>query len=160
MKPASSTSPFEYWMPGTPMVPAAPMVACPIQTSLGFLGKKWAILILREMVMRNVDRFSELLRSIDGLTPRILSVRLKELEEEGVIMKNSDEKHPSIVRWKLTEKGWDALPILMSLFAFGSKWYPQTVFADGKARELVELYPQRNLRDQYVNLKLEAQRKE
>jgi DNA-binding HxlR family transcriptional regulator len=160
MKPAISTSPFEFWTPGTPMVPAAPMAGCPIQTSMGFLGKKWTILILRDMAMQNAERFSELLRSIEGLTPRILSIRLKELEAEGIIMKKSVETSPSIVRWKLTDKGWDALPILMSLFAFGSKWYPQAAFADGKAREMVEIYPQRNLREQFVNLRVEDKGKE
>ena len=156
MKPVSSTSPFEYWTPGTPMVPDAPMAGCPIQKSMGFLGKKWTVMILREMAMQSAERFSELLRSIDGLTPRILSARLKELEGEGIIVKNV-ETSPSVVRWKLTEKGWDSLPILMSLFAFGSKWYPQVVFADGKAREMVKIYPQRNLRDHFVNLKIEKQ---
>lgn len=158
MKPAVSTPPFEYWTPGTPMVPSAPMMGCPIQTSMGFLGKKWTIMILREMAMQNVDRFSGLLRSIDGLTPRILSSRLKELEAEGVIAKKGADKNPTSVRWELTEKGWDALPILMSLFAFGSKWYPTAVFTDGKARELLEIYPQHNLRERYVNLRIDEKK--
>jgi DNA-binding HxlR family transcriptional regulator len=160
MKPAksSSSSPFEYWTPGTPMMPTVPIEACPIKTSLGVLGRKWTMLILRDMSMRNFQRFSELLRSIDGITPRILSVRLKEMQTEGLIRK-SDASGPSMVQWVLTEKGSDALPILMSLFAFGSKWYAEKVFADGEPREISQIYPQRNLRESYVNLPLESQKK-
>jgi DNA-binding HxlR family transcriptional regulator len=156
MKPKSvSVSPFEYWTPGTPMVPAAPLIGCPVQASLGVLGRKWTMLILREMSMRNVQRFSEMMRAIDGLTPRILSARLKELEEDGIIKKTGEDGSQA-VRWSLTEKGWDALPILMGFFAYGLKWYPEMVFSDGRAREISEVYPQKNLKKTYVNLKVSS----
>jgi len=134
------------------MVPAAPIVNCPIATSLGVLGKKWTILIIRDMSMRRVERFSELLRSVNGITPRVLSTRLKELESAGYIRRTEVHKTPNVVRWGLTEKGWDALPILMSYVAFGSKWHADTVFADREKRDIAEVYPQRNLQRFEVSL--------
>ncbi|HEY6282884.1 MAG TPA: helix-turn-helix domain-containing protein [Nitrososphaerales archaeon] len=142
---AKQTDPLKFWTEGLPMVPAAPLANCPIATSLGVLGKKWALLVIRDIAMRKTERFSELLKTIPGITPRVLSMRLKELEEAGIIHKVTNKKTPKLVRWNLTEMGWDALPILMSYVAFGSKWFSRTVFADKRPRDVSEIYPQANL---------------
>jgi DNA-binding HxlR family transcriptional regulator len=144
--------PLKYWTEGTPMVPAAPISACPIATTLGVIGKKWAILVIRDISMRKCERFSELLKSVNGITPRVLSMRLKELEDGGYIERTEVKQRPIVVKWGLTEKGWDTLPILMSLVAFGSKWHADTVFADRKARDVKEVYPQKNLQRFEVSL--------
>jgi DNA-binding HxlR family transcriptional regulator len=65
--------------------PAVPIKNCPIATSLGVLGRKWTILILRDISMMKLERFNQLLKATPGLTPRILSHRLSELEKEGMI---------------------------------------------------------------------------
>lgn len=67
-------------------------------------------------------------------------MRLKELEKDGVIKKIEDPANLGIVRWTLTEKGEDALPILMRLIAFGSKWYARDVFEDKTPRSLNEIF--------------------
>lgn len=134
------------------MIPAVTFTNCPIATSLGILGKKWTILIIRDIGMRKMERFSELLRGAQGITPRVLSQRLKELEEAGMIMKVPNEKTPKLVRWTLTDMGWDSLPILMAYTAFGSKWYSPVVLEDGMPREMVQVYPQPELKRYYVNL--------
>ncbi len=122
--------------------PSVKFAQCPIQTvTLGFLGRKWTGLILRDIGFRKIDRFNRLLESIPGLTPRVLSMRLKELDEEGIIERIETHNSPMIVRWGLTEKGRDTLPILMRLIAFGSKWYPEVVFEDKIPRTLNELFP-------------------
>lgn len=126
---------------GDMLVPAVPLVNCPIVASLGVLGRKWTILIIRDIGMRKVQRFSELLRSITGLTPRILSMRLKELKKEGLIKRIEERNSPRLVRWELTEKGIDTLPILMDFVAFGSKWYADRVFEDKTPRTLREVFP-------------------
>ena len=97
---------------------------------MGVFGRKWTTLILRDIGFRKIDRFNNLIESVPGLTPRVLSMRLKELEKDGIIQKIEDETSPTVVRWTLTEKGTDALPILMRLMAFGSKWYADEVFED------------------------------
>ncbi len=113
---------------------------CPIKASMGVLGKKWTTLILRDIGFRKIDRFNHLLESVPGLTPRVLSMRLKELERDGMIEKVEDETSPMVIRWALTEKGEDALPILMRLIAFGSKWYAREVFEDKVPRSLNEIF--------------------
>ena len=143
---------LRVWEKGTPIVPNAPICNCPIATTLGMLGKKWTMLVLRDIAMRDMGRFSQLMRSIPGITPRMLSARLKELENQGMIVKRANRKSAKAVRWMPTEKGWDALPILFSYTAFGTKWFASEVFEDGKPREMVEIYPQKNLKNMFVNL--------
>ncbi len=82
---------------------------------MGVLGRKWTTLLLRDIGFRKIDRFNHLLESIPGLTPRVLSMRLKELGE-------------------------DTLPILTRLMAFGSKWYAKEVFEDKVPRTLNEIF--------------------
>ena len=115
---------------------------CPIKTSLGVLGKKWTMLIIRDIGVYKITRFNRLLESIKGITPRVLSMRLKELEKKGYIERAEERRSPMIVQWRLTEKGKDTLPILMQLVAFGSKWYSDIVFGDKRPRKLNEIFPQ------------------
>ena len=120
---------------------AVPLKNCPIATTLGVLGHKWTLLLIRDMSMRNAARFSEFLKLNPGLTPRILSMRLRELEKTGLAKRNEERSRPKLVRWSLTEAGWDTIPIIMRLAAFGSKWYADTVFEDQLPRKLREVYP-------------------
>ncbi len=135
------TSAGSLGAPADPLIPAVPIQSCPIAVSLGVLGRKWSILILRDIGMRKMQRFNELLKANLGLTPRILSMRLRELEGEGYI-ERVERRGPNLVRWGLTEKGSDTIPILMQFVAFGSKWYAERVFEDGAPRTLKEIYPQ------------------
>jgi len=124
-----------------PILPVVAFKTCPIRTSLGVLGKKWTLLILRDIAFLKVDRFNQMLRSIPGLTPRVLVLRLKELEESGLIKPIVIQRKPKLVRWALTEMGRGTMPILMSFISFGATWYPETVFVDGKPRTAKELFP-------------------
>ena len=122
------------------IIPDVKFQECPIMTSMGVLGKKWTMLILRDIGFRKIDRFNRVLESIPGLTPRVLSMRLKELEGDGIIESVEDHRSPQVLRWSLTEKGRDTLPILMRLIAFGAKWYAKTVFKDKSPRSLDEIF--------------------
>lgn len=113
---------------------------CPIKATMGVLGRKWTTLLLRDIGFRKIDRFNNLLESIPGLTPRVLSMRLKQLEKDGIIKKTADPNSVGIVRWTLTDMGEDVLPILMRLIAFGSKWYAREVFEDKVPRSLNEIF--------------------
>jgi DNA-binding HxlR family transcriptional regulator len=123
------------------LTPTVPLVACPMATSLGVLGRKWTMLILRDIGMMRKERFNEILRSTPGLTPRVLSHRLKELERDGLIRRLEENGSPNYVRWGLTEKGSETIPILMRFAAFGMKWYAGQVFQDKTPRRLREVYP-------------------
>jgi DNA-binding HxlR family transcriptional regulator len=123
------------------LLPGVKFAQCPIKTTLGILGKKWTMLVMRDIGILGVDRFNRLLDSIPGLTPRVLSMRLKELEKEGFIQRIKDgKKSPMVVRWILTEKGRDTLPILLQFTAFGSKWHAEVVFEDKIPRRPNELF--------------------
>ena len=123
--------------------PQVKFVNCPIRTSLGILGKKWTILIIRDIGVRKINRFNRILESIPGLTPRVLSMRLKELEKEGLIECIEKKKSSTMmVLWRLTEKGKDILPILMQMVAFSFKWYANLIFEDKRPRKFSEIFPQ------------------
>jgi len=96
--------------------------ARPIKPDLGVLGRKWAILILADIGLRKVDRFSGLRRSNPELNPRILSRRLRELEQAGMIQREEARQAPKPVRWVMTEKGLDILPAIIRLIVFGARW--------------------------------------
>jgi DNA-binding HxlR family transcriptional regulator len=140
----------EYTMPNTVkraiedgyLIPAVEFKNCPIRVSLGVLGKKWTLLILRDIAFLRIDRFNQIRRSVPGLTARVLIMRLRELEESGLIEPVTMQDKPKLVRWVLTEKGKDTVPILLSLISFGAKWYSDLVFEDKRARTVGELFPE------------------
>ena len=112
--------------------------AVPLKPHLGILGHKWAIIILTDVGLRNIDRFSELLRSNPALSSRVLSLRLRELEEAGMIKRIGKDRPPRPVKWKTTEKGLDLLPALVRLIAFGARWDAENPFKDRLPRRLTK----------------------
>jgi DNA-binding HxlR family transcriptional regulator len=114
-------------------------VECPVSTTLGVLGKKWALVILRDIGDYGVDRFNRLLESLPRISPRVLATRLKELESAGLIERVEKRKTPSLVRWALTEKGVNAIPIIIMIAAYGSKYNADVVFADKQPRKLPDI---------------------
>src|SRR3989475_13298602 len=97
---------------------------CPVGIDLATLGRKWAVHILRSIGVEQIDRFNRILRSLPGLTSRVLIMRLNELEKSGLITPVIIQERPKLVRWILTEKGEDTLPILEGYFSFTTKWHP------------------------------------
>ena len=122
-------------------VPAVKFKACPIKVTIGVLGKKWTLLILRDIALFKINRFNQIIKSLPGLTSRVLILRLHELEACGLIEAVVIKDKPRVVEWVLTEKGKDTVPILMSIISFGAKWYADEVFEDHRARTLDEIYP-------------------
>ncbi|MGA9141959.1 MAG: helix-turn-helix domain-containing protein [Methanocella sp.] len=114
---------------------------CPIEVAIGVLGKKWTLLVLRDIALLKINRFNRIRRSLPGLTSRVLILRLHELEEYGLIEAVVIKEKPRVVEWGLTEKGEDTVPILLSIMSFGGKWYADEVFYDGQARTIDEIYP-------------------
>ena len=97
---------------------------CPVGMDLAALGKKWTFHILKNIGMSHVDRFNQILRALPGLTPRVLIMRLNELESCGLLQPVTIQEKPRLVRWVLTEKGRDAMPIIEGYLAYVSKWHP------------------------------------
>ena len=103
---------------------------------LAALGKKWSFHILRDIGMLQIDRFNQILRSLPGLTPRVLIMRLNELELCGLIQPIAIKQKPNLVRWVLTEKGMDAVPILRGYTSYLAKWYPNASISNHLTRSV------------------------
>lgn len=85
------------------------------------LGRKWTLLLLRDLAFLKLSRFNQLLRNNEGLTPRVLARRLREMQQEGLITRTGSGSHVSYV---LTERGADAVYILLAFLRYGMKHYP------------------------------------
>jgi DNA-binding HxlR family transcriptional regulator len=124
----------------TAPAPAVPLASCPIEASLGTVGRRWGIVVLRDIAFFPGVSFSEILKRNQGLVPRTLSLRLKQLARDGLI-----ERLPSAtsrrVRYELTNKGRDVMPVLTALIQFGIRYHADRVFEDGRPRSLDEVYP-------------------
>jgi DNA-binding HxlR family transcriptional regulator len=124
---------------------------CPVGIDLATLGRKWTLHVLRSVGVLHIDRFNQILRSLPGLTPRVLIMRLNELEESGLIAPIIVQERPKLVRWALTEKGEDTLPILEGYFSFTKKWHPDATLKNHhpdsmKRSSIPELIEQRKQR--------------
>src|SRR5204863_9436503 len=97
----------------------APLLAYqadPIRESVKRLGRKWTLLILRDMAFLKLDRFGQILRNNPGLTPRVLARRLDQMEEEGLVERI--ERQDSVA-YRLTDRGEDAVFILLAFLRYG-----------------------------------------
>ena len=101
---------------------------CPISNSIALLGKKFAVLILRNMIVYKQTSFSQFIDTIDGINPKKLTARLRELERSGLIGRKVYPEVPPRVEYFLTEKGMALKPVLEQLAAFSIQNYPDQVF--------------------------------
>jgi DNA-binding HxlR family transcriptional regulator len=98
-----------------------PKVGC-IAAAMQIIGTKWTALILRDL-FSGPKRFCELERSVGSINPRTLSQRLDDLEEHGIISRESFNEVPPRTEYCLTDKGEDLLPILQQMSAWGDKYH-------------------------------------
>ena len=96
-------------------------VGCPVARTAEIIGNKWTPLIVRDLADGH-RRFSELERSLAGISPKTLSERLKRLEEVGVIDRVCYAEVPPRVEYSLTPKGAALLPVIESMREFGVRW--------------------------------------
>ena len=94
---------------------------CPVFRTAEIVCAKWTILIVRDLADGR-SRFCELERSLSGISPRTLSLRLRALEEEGILERRTYPEVPPRVEYALTEKGWALVPIIDSMRRYGLEW--------------------------------------
>lgn len=94
---------------------------CPVARTADLISNKWTPLIIRDLAKRQM-RFSELERSLRGISPKTLSERLKRLEESAIIERTCFAEVPPRVEYHLTEKGHALLPVINSMREFGKLW--------------------------------------
>jgi DNA-binding HxlR family transcriptional regulator len=97
---------------------------CPVARCLDVIGERWTLLILRDLLLNPSRRFQDFEKGMAGLTPSVLSARLKELEAAGVVASELYVEHPPRLRYFLTEKGRELGPVLRALKVWGEK-YPE-----------------------------------
>lgn len=94
---------------------------CPLAKTISILSGKWAILILWQL-NGGKKRFSELLKEIEGISPRTLSKRLKELQKSDIIKKKQFNEIPPRVEYSLTKSGKELMHCFKSLDNWAEKW--------------------------------------
>jgi DNA-binding HxlR family transcriptional regulator len=82
---------------------------------------KWTLLLVRDLAA-GCSRFCELERSLAGISPRTLSLRLRALEEEGIVERHTFSEVPPRVEYALTTKGQALLPIIDDMRSYGERW--------------------------------------
>lgn len=94
---------------------------CPIETTLKMLGCKWKVLIIREL-LTGTKRFGELKKAVTGITQKVLTSKLREMEELGLLERKIYPQIPPKVEYTLTDIGYSLRPVLESLKDWGKDY--------------------------------------
>ncbi len=93
--------------------------ACPVATTVGLIGNKWKLLIMRD-VMTGAKRFGELRKSLDGISQKVLTDNLRAMEEDGLITRTVYAEVPPRVEYALSELGETLRPIIRAMEVWGA----------------------------------------
>jgi DNA-binding HxlR family transcriptional regulator len=121
--------------------------SCPIETTFKIIGKRWTVLIIREILKGNTQ-FNRFLENIKGISPKVLTERLRELERLGMIRRRIVSEYPIKVEYSLTDIGKGLEPVLLSAAWFSMEYMSKTVFKDGIPRtpnQVIKLQDHRDL---------------
>ena len=110
------------------------MKACPVDNSLKIFGQKYALHIVRNMLVLKQRRFGQFLKSIEGINTKTLSIRLHELENSGVIKRKIINSRPPQTEYSLTDKGMALEPILAHIATFSTRFEAKREFKDERPR--------------------------
>lgn len=94
------------------------MPDCPVEITLQLIGDKWKVLIIRDL-LTGTKRFNELMRSVTGITQKVLTSHLRAMEAAGLVSRKVYAEVPPRVEYTLTETGYSLKPILDSMVAWG-----------------------------------------
>jgi DNA-binding HxlR family transcriptional regulator len=112
--------------------------SCPIEVTFRVIGKKWTVLIIREM-LRGTTQFNRFLENIEGITPKVLTERLRELQKFGIVRRRIVSEYPIRIEYKMTDLGKEFEPVMLAAASFSMKNLPKIVFKDGKPRNPADL---------------------
>ena len=100
----------------------APRTDRAIDVAMSVIEGRWKTFIISTLASNGAPmRFNQLIGKVDGISPRIFTLQLKELESDGIILRNVRSTSPKYVEYSLTEKGESLLPILEQLADWGMK---------------------------------------
>lgn len=92
--------------------------SCPVQRAAQVLDGKWTTLVLRDL-LGGKKRYSELQRSLAGISPRLLAARLKALEQQGLVTRTAFATVPPTTEYALTAQGHQIMPVVQAMAAYG-----------------------------------------
>lgn len=94
---------------------------CPVEMTLQLIGDKWKVLIIRDL-LTGTKRFNELMRSVSGITQKVLTSHLRAMEQAGLVTRKIYPQVPPKVEYTLTDTGYSLKPILDSMVAWGTDY--------------------------------------
>lgn len=94
---------------------------CPVEYTASIISNKWKIIILRDL-LTGTKRYNELSRSVVGISAKVLTENLRDLEQDGIVMRKVYPVVPPKVEYSLTEKGWELKGVLDMMQSFGEKY--------------------------------------
>lgn len=94
---------------------------CPVCRTAEIISGKWTLLIIRDLADSS-RRYCELERSLEGISPRTLSLRLRALEEHGIVQRATFPEMPPRVEYALTNKGEALVPLIEDMRTYGNSW--------------------------------------
>ena len=98
---------------------------CPVGSCAEIISGKWTLLVIRDLADGS-QRFCELERSLRGISPRTLSLRLRALEAHGIVQRHTYPEVPPRVEYALTDKGTALVPLIEDMRAYGRRWLIET----------------------------------
>lgn len=109
---------------------------CPIHFGLEVFGNPWTLLIVRDLMFKGCSTYTEFLHAEEGIATNVLADRLARLEQEGIVAATRDPTTGRAVRYQLTAKGVDLLPLMLEVIAWSAKYDPNTAAEQGFVRRL------------------------
>lgn len=95
--------------------------ACPVEITMGLIGDKWKVLIIRDL-LTGTKRFGELKKSLSGITQKVLTNNLRQMESSGLILRKVYAEVPPKVEYSLSDTGLSLKPILDSMVEWGNEY--------------------------------------
>ena len=95
--------------------------ACPVEITMGLIGDKWKVLIIRDL-LTGTKRFGELKKSVTGITQKVLTTNLRQMEASGLISRKVYPEVPPRVEYSLSKTGLSLKPILDSMVKWGNEY--------------------------------------
>ena len=99
---------------------------CPTNFAVEHIGDKWSLLIIRDLMFKGKRHYNEFLVAEEGVSTSVLGSRLRGLQEAGLITRGADTVKKSRVRYSLTQKGIDLLPMMVEMIVWSGMYDSQT----------------------------------
>ena len=106
---------------------AQTLPACPVETTLTLISDKWKVLILRDL-LTGAKRFGQLKKSLDGVSQKVLTAQLRQMEQNGLLTRTAYPEAPPRVEYALTELGYSLKPVLDAMADWGAAYKAQNAY--------------------------------